>query len=487
MNLNYRPPLLIKIDEQITKINHIEGFDPLGTVVKNKFQTEIAQHLTSLHDNTVIDSMDELRKSSTTVGTELKTSVDLHKKIFLDIGRTASCTAFIFNSVSKPLTENDIQLFYELLFDDPSYRDKDVRLTTQEGDEFVFSQATNVEKELKELLLKFFELRKNENVHPLTKIAYFHYEFLKIHPFLDGNGRISRLLMNISLMSFGYLPILIAVEDRVDYFSALDQCNKGNLNSLVDFLTEKEWNTIQSFTSSPEYISILAKQELSDKISKLQGAEKCVVLTEDKNYEEGLVAIFESSGFNLTETKFLTYEGCSKIDSVALYTIITKDKFPHITVIVHRDRDYLTEEEIDKQAAQFAALHQTEFFVTIGTDVESHFVNAEHINICHPELSVSAIQQFIDDSVKDGRALAIDRLRTKEFGQSHKNKSSHLSKALEALYDDNPFRFTVGKPLFKAVKNKIQAAIGKNPILNKASKSLTVPLLTKISESIWRK
>lgn len=485
MNLEYHTPVFAEIDEQIAKINHIEGFDPLGTVVKNKFQTEIAQHLTSLHDNTVFNSMEELRKSSTTEGTDIKTSVDLHRKIFLDIGRTSSSTAFIFSSINKPLTEKDIQLFYELLFDDPSYRTTEVRITTQDGEEFAPSMATNIEQELKDILGEFSKLSGEKNVHPLTKISYFHYQFLKIHPFLDGNGRIGRLLMNILLMSFGYLPILIDNDDKVDYFSALDQCNKGNLESLVNFIAKKEWHTIQNFIGTPEYISILAKQELSDKISKLEGTEKCVVLTEDKNYEDGLKTIFEASGFNIAETKFLAYEGCSKMDSVALYTIITKDKFPYMTVIVHRDRDYLTDDEISKQTAQFAALHQTEFFVTNGTDVESHFANVDHIHICHPELEMKTIQEFIDEGVKAGKALAIDRLRTKEFGLSHKNKSSHLSKALETLYDDQAFRFTVGKPLLKTIKSKIQTSIGKNPILNKATKALAVPELTEIAEKIW--
>jgi Fic family protein len=58
--------------------------------------------------------------------------------------------------------------------------------------------------------------------HPVVRAALLHGEFVKIHPFVDGNGRTARLLLNLVLMSNGYPPIVIKKESRLAYYEALD-------------------------------------------------------------------------------------------------------------------------------------------------------------------------------------------------------------------------------------------------------------------------
>jgi len=60
-------------------------------------------------------------------------------------------------------------------------------------------------------------------LHPVERAARVHADFVRIHPFVDGNGRTSRLLMNLELMKSGYPPTIIKVEDRVSYYKALDK------------------------------------------------------------------------------------------------------------------------------------------------------------------------------------------------------------------------------------------------------------------------
>ena len=60
-------------------------------------------------------------------------------------------------------------------------------------------------------------------MHPIARAAKVHADFVGIHPFIDGNGRTSRLLMNLELMKAGYPPCLITVENRLAYYEALDQ------------------------------------------------------------------------------------------------------------------------------------------------------------------------------------------------------------------------------------------------------------------------
>jgi len=60
-------------------------------------------------------------------------------------------------------------------------------------------------------------------LHPIERAAKMHADFVSIHPFIDGNGRTSRLLMNLELMKAGYPPCVIKVENRLAYYDALDQ------------------------------------------------------------------------------------------------------------------------------------------------------------------------------------------------------------------------------------------------------------------------
>lgn len=60
-------------------------------------------------------------------------------------------------------------------------------------------------------------------LHPIERAAKVHADFVGIHPFIDSNGRASRLLMNLELMKAGYPPCVITVENRLAYYEALDQ------------------------------------------------------------------------------------------------------------------------------------------------------------------------------------------------------------------------------------------------------------------------
>lgn len=82
---------------------------------------------------------------------------------------------------------------------------------------------------------------KREKFNPIEYAAWTHAEFVKVHPFLDGNGRTSRLLMNYQLMSAGFLPVSIAKENRLEYYEALEgYAVDGNLDAFSDLVAELE-------------------------------------------------------------------------------------------------------------------------------------------------------------------------------------------------------------------------------------------------------
>ena len=81
-----------------------------------------------------------------------------------------------------------------------------------------------------ELLLEKY---KTSTEHIITRLARFHIEFERIHPFIDGNGRMGRLLVNLELMKAGYPPIDIKFADRISYYDAFDEYHiKNNLGAM---------------------------------------------------------------------------------------------------------------------------------------------------------------------------------------------------------------------------------------------------------------
>lgn len=77
--------------------------------------------------------------------------------------------------------------------------------------------------------------------HPVERAARLHVDFVGIHPFVDGNGRTARLLMNFELMRCGYLPVIIQVEQRLDYYDALDLAHtRGDYESFIGMVVELE-------------------------------------------------------------------------------------------------------------------------------------------------------------------------------------------------------------------------------------------------------
>ncbi len=143
---------------------------------------------------------------------------------------------FIINLVKEntPLSERIIKQIHFLVLADKKddrgvYRRVPVRIIGAKHDPV---QPYLIEPKMEQLLINFTE----NTEHTITKLARFHIEFERIHPFIDGNGRTGRLLVNLELMKAGYPPIDIKFTDRVAYYNAFDEYDVNNNLSAMEKL-----------------------------------------------------------------------------------------------------------------------------------------------------------------------------------------------------------------------------------------------------------
>ena len=130
-----------------------------------------------------------------------------------------------------PISESIIKQIHYLVIADKKedrgvYRRVPVRIM---GAQHELVQPYLIEPKMEQLLHDFAESTE----HIVTKLARFHIEFEGIHPFIDGNGRTGRLLVNLELMKAGYPPIDIKFTDRIAYYNAFDEYHaKHNLSAM---------------------------------------------------------------------------------------------------------------------------------------------------------------------------------------------------------------------------------------------------------------
>ena len=99
-----------------------------------------------------------------------------------------------------------------------------------------------IEPKMTDLLAKNEE--RKETMSVIERIALFHLEFEGIHPFVDGNGRTGRLIMNLELIRHGYPAINVKFADRKRYYNAFDSFYRDNdpepmINLVAEYVSER--------------------------------------------------------------------------------------------------------------------------------------------------------------------------------------------------------------------------------------------------------
>lgn len=231
-----------QIREHIPK-EALESFD-------KSFDVEYAHNSTAIEGNTLtlIQTRAILEEGLSVGGKTLREIYEVtnHAKAF----------AYVKKRVSEglPLDEPAMKDIHALLMENilmgGVYRNVEVRIS---GAGFKPPAPNEMYRQVKNF---FADLPYRTDLNPIELAAWTHAEFVKIHPFVDGNGRTSRMLMNYQLMAGGFLPISIAKESRLEYFEALEAyAVDGNLTPFAEMVTALEEARLD------EYLAIVQEPE----------------------------------------------------------------------------------------------------------------------------------------------------------------------------------------------------------------------------------
>ena len=219
--------LLLQIDRKRAELDSMRPLTA-GEVARlnEEFIVEYTYNSNAIEGNTLtLRETDLVLRGLTIAQKPLKDHMEAvgHKEAFEYVSELVKDNIPISESVIK-------QIHYLVLADKKEdrgvYRRVPVRIM---GAQHEPVQPYLIEPKMEQLLHDFAESTE----HIVTKLARFHIEFEGIHPFIDGNGRTGRLLVNLELMKAGYPPIDIKFTDRIAYYNAFDEYHaKHNLSAM---------------------------------------------------------------------------------------------------------------------------------------------------------------------------------------------------------------------------------------------------------------
>jgi len=197
--------------------NHIEG----NTLTYG--QTEMLLLFGKVVEEANMKDLEEMKASN--VGLKMVREAALDKEHTL--------TEYFIRMLHHTLLREDYTVYRELpnelqtsyVVHAGQYKTRPNSVITTTGERFEYASPEETPALMADLLQWYHEAESSGELSPIELAALFHYRYIRIHPFEDGNGRISRLLVNYILCRHGYPMIVVKTKDKKNYLNALNKCD----------------------------------------------------------------------------------------------------------------------------------------------------------------------------------------------------------------------------------------------------------------------
>lgn len=190
----------------------------------------------------------------------------------------------------EPLTESFIRQLHTLLLKKPyevdaitpdgqptkklikvgEYKTTPNHVKTKTGEIFRFASPEETPAKMYDLLEWFKEKEADKETNPILFAADFHYKFIRIHPFDDGNGRMARMLMNFILLQYGYPPVIVRTGEKAQYIAALEQADAGIFDPFIEFIVTNQLRSLEIMLKGAHGESIEEPDDLDKELALLK-------------------------------------------------------------------------------------------------------------------------------------------------------------------------------------------------------------------------
>lgn len=224
-----------------SKLKELNSLRPIPPSVLNKIREQFAIEMT--YNSNAIEGNSLTLKETFWVIKEGLTIKGKPLKDHLEAKNHTEALEFLFEVIEKDkkntISEIFIRQLHQLVVKDSQ---KDIAGKYRDGDVYIYGSdhkpphSFEVPKLMKELLEW---LSKNKKKHHIIELAaLLHHKLTNIHPFWDGNGRTSRLVMNILILEASYPLGIILKNDRKRYYRVLSEADKGKLQPICEFIAQ---------------------------------------------------------------------------------------------------------------------------------------------------------------------------------------------------------------------------------------------------------
>lgn len=239
--------------------NHIEG----NTLTYG--QTEMLLMFGKVVDEANMKDLEEMKASN--VGLKMVKEAALDKE--------QSLSEYFIRTLHKTLLREDYTVYRQLpdgnttsyIVHAGRYKTRPNSVITATGERFEYASPEETPALMTDLLQWYNQAEKEGTMTPIELASLFHYRYIRIHPFEDGNGRISRLMVNYILYRHGYPMIVVKSSDKDNYLNALNRCDVA-IGPIPSDGAHAELSQIAPFV---EYMSKCLERALTISIKGAKG------------------------------------------------------------------------------------------------------------------------------------------------------------------------------------------------------------------------
>jgi len=241
--------LFARLDEKKARLDAARPLPPEVTAkLKEYFDVEWTYHSNAIEGNTLtlaetrVVLLDGLTVGGKSLREHLEAINHKHAIDFVEALATGD----------EPITEHTIRQVHALILraiDDRHagvYRQNQVYIA---GSTYVPPGPVEVPALMADLV-RWLNSAEAAELHPVRRAALAHFRLVHIHPFVDGNGRTARLLMNLVLLRDGFPPAIIRREKRSEYYDALDRAHQGDSDPFVFLVAEEVERSLDIWLST---------------------------------------------------------------------------------------------------------------------------------------------------------------------------------------------------------------------------------------------